>query len=124
MREHLPIVAMLRLGRTNAAQPKRDKRQPSRPVSLISETDARQFSFFVKEGSQFSFFVKEGGGRRRVLVDAQDFRALAQRCRDLLLIAIRPEVKEQLRLWAEDFDEAEAMEVAGVLAADAKIAEG
>ena len=44
-------------------------------------------------------------------MDARDFGALAQRCRDLLLIAVRPEVKEQLRLWVEDFDEAEAVEL-------------
>jgi hypothetical protein len=44
-------------------------------------------------------------------MDAQDFRALAQRCRDLLRIAVRPEVKEQLRQWVDDFeDEAEATE--------------
>ena len=44
-------------------------------------------------------------------MDAQDFRAMAQRCRDLLLIAVRPEVKEQLRQWVDDFEnEAEAME--------------
>ena len=42
-------------------------------------------------------------------MDAQDFRALAQRCRDLLRIAVRSEVKEQLRQWTEDLeDEAEA----------------
>jgi hypothetical protein len=44
-----------------------------------------------------------------VSMDSEDFRAMAQRCRDLLRIAVRPEVKEQLRQWAEDFeDEAEA----------------
>jgi hypothetical protein len=46
-----------------------------------------------------------------VFVDSEDFRALAQRCRDLLQIAVRSEVKEQLRQWIDDFeDEAEAME--------------
>ena len=45
------------------------------------------------------------------MMDAQDFRAMAQRCRDLLRIAVRSEVKEQLRQWVEDFEnEAEAME--------------
>jgi hypothetical protein len=44
-------------------------------------------------------------------VDAQDFRAMAQRCRDLLRIAVRPEVKEQLHEWVEDFEaEAKALE--------------
>lgn len=44
-------------------------------------------------------------------VDAQDFRTLAQRCRDLLGVAVRSEVKEQLRQWVDDFeDEAEALE--------------
>jgi hypothetical protein len=32
-------------------------------------------------------------------------RARAQRCRELLRIAVRPEVKEQLREWAEEFEE-------------------
>ena len=36
---------------------------------------------------------------------------MAQRCRDLLRIAVRPEVKEQLREWVEDFEaEAKALE--------------
>jgi len=44
-------------------------------------------------------------------MDCDDFRALAQRCRDLLQIAVRSEVKEQLRQWIDDFeDEAEALE--------------
>jgi hypothetical protein len=44
-------------------------------------------------------------------MDAQDFRGLAQRCRELLRIAVRPVVKEQLRQWVDDFeDEAEAIE--------------
>ena len=44
-------------------------------------------------------------------MNAQDSRALAQRCRDLLRIAVRSEVKEQLRQWVVDFeDEADAME--------------
>ena len=44
-------------------------------------------------------------------MNAQDSRALAQRCRDLLRIAVRSELKEQLRQWVVDFeDEADAME--------------
>jgi hypothetical protein len=36
---------------------------------------------------------------------------MAQRCRDLLRLAVRPEVKEQLREWVEDFEaEAKALE--------------
>src|SRR5207247_1742270 len=53
------------------------------------------------------------GGRkaRAAMLDADDMRAKAQRCRDLLRIAIRPEIKEQLRQWAEEFEEeAEALE--------------
>jgi hypothetical protein len=51
------------------------------------------------------------GRKATVAVDAQDFRALAQRCRDLLQVAVRPEVKEQLREWVVDFEnEAEALE--------------
>jgi hypothetical protein len=54
-------------------------------------------------------------------------RALAQRCRDLLRIAVRSEVKEQLRQWVDDFeDEAAAMGRlnAPKRAADAETAEG
>ena len=44
-------------------------------------------------------------------MDAQDLRALAQRCRELLRVASAPEVKTQLRDWVEDFEaEAEAIE--------------
>jgi hypothetical protein len=36
---------------------------------------------------------------------------MAQRCRDLLRVAVRSEVKEQLREWVDDFErEAEATE--------------
>ena len=46
-------------------------------------------------------------------MDAKDFRALAERCRELLRIAVRDEVRTQLRQWAEDFDaEANAAEKA------------
>jgi hypothetical protein len=39
------------------------------------------------------------------MLDPADMRARAQRCRELLRIAVRPEVKEQLREWAEEFEE-------------------
>ena len=35
--------------------------------------------------------------------DASFFREKAQRCRELSEIAIRPEVREQLGVWAEEF---------------------
>ena len=35
--------------------------------------------------------------------DASFFREKAQRCRELVEIAIRPEVREQLGVWAEAF---------------------
>ena len=45
------------------------------------------------------------------MLGPDDMRSKAQRCRDLLRIAIRPEAKEQLRQWAEEFEEeAEALE--------------
>ena len=44
-------------------------------------------------------------------MDELDFRAKADRCRELMRIAGRDEVREQLRQWAEDFDaEADALE--------------
>ena len=47
-------------------------------------------------------------------MDEQEFRAMADRCRELLRIAVRDEVREQLRQWAEDFDaEADALEQVG-----------
>lgn len=43
--------------------------------------------------------------------DAEYFRDKARRCRELLRVAIRPEVIEQLGRWAIEFDEeAEAAE--------------
>jgi len=45
------------------------------------------------------------------MLGPDDMRSKAQRCRDLLRIAIRPDIKEQLRQWAEEFEkEAEALE--------------
>lgn len=56
------------------------------------------------------------GGRERVLrlevlamADARYFARKAERCRELLMVARVPEVIEQLRLWAADF-EAQATE--------------
>jgi hypothetical protein len=44
-------------------------------------------------------------------MDAQQFRALADRCRELSRIAARDEVRDQLREWAHDFEaEADAAE--------------
>ena len=36
--------------------------------------------------------------------DAGYFRQKAQRCRELMSIAIAPEVREQLALWADGFE--------------------
>ena len=47
-------------------------------------------------------------------MDEQEFRAMADRCRELMRIAVRDEVREQLRQWAEDFDaEADDLEQVG-----------
>jgi hypothetical protein len=46
-----------------------------------------------------------GGERRDDMLDPDDMRTRAQRCRELLRVAVRPEVKEQLREWADDFEE-------------------
>ena len=46
-------------------------------------------------------------------MNPRQFRALADRCRELQRIAARDEVRQQLRQWADDFDaEAEAVETA------------
>ena len=42
-------------------------------------------------------------------MDARTLRAMAQRCRELLRIAAKPEIRDQLRQWLDDF-EAEARE--------------
>ena len=42
-------------------------------------------------------------------MNAREFRAMADRCRELHRIAVRDEVREQLRRWTEDFV-AEAIE--------------
>ena len=55
--------------------------------------------------------LQREGERQRFPMDAQGFRALAQRCRDLSQIATLSEVREQLREWVDDFEaEAEAAE--------------
>ena len=44
-------------------------------------------------------------------MNARQFRAMADRCRDLVRVAARDDVREQFRQWAEDFDrEAEALD--------------
>ena len=40
-------------------------------------------------------------------MNAREFRAIAERCRELQRVAVRDDIREQLRQWAEDF-EAEA----------------
>ena len=46
-------------------------------------------------------------------MNADDFRGMADRCRELLRVAVRDDVREQLRQWAEDFEaEAKAIEEA------------
>lgn len=46
-------------------------------------------------------------------MDAEGFRALAARCRELVLVAVRDDIRRQLRQWADDFEtEAEAAEKA------------
>jgi hypothetical protein len=44
-------------------------------------------------------------------MDAAGFRALADRCRELTRVAVRDDVRRQLRQWSEDFEaEADAAE--------------
>ena len=51
------------------------------------------------------------GEEGRASMDAQDFREMVQRCHELVRVAVRQEVRDQLRVWAEDFEsEAEAIE--------------
>jgi hypothetical protein len=38
-------------------------------------------------------------------MDGRYYRERAERCLLLSAIAIRPEIKDQLRLWAHDFDD-------------------
>ena len=37
-------------------------------------------------------------------MNAREFRAMADRCRELQRIAVRDEVRQQLRQWVEDFE--------------------
>ena len=44
-------------------------------------------------------------------MDADKMRAIADRCRELSRVAVRDDIREQLRQWAEEFDaHADAME--------------
>ena len=46
-------------------------------------------------------------------MDAQYFRGLADRCRELSRVAVRDDIRQQLRQWVDDFEaEAEAIETA------------
>lgn len=38
-------------------------------------------------------------------MDADYFREKARRCRSLRTTALRPEVKQQLRLWADEYED-------------------
>jgi hypothetical protein len=52
-----------------------------------------------------------GCGSRGSPMDAADFRAMAERCRELSRVAVRDDVRRQLRQWERDFEaEAEAVE--------------
>ena len=56
-------------------------------------------------------FLVTGGEKGRLAVNAREFRAMADRCRELQRVAVRDDIREQLRQWAEDFDdEADAIE--------------
>jgi len=57
----------------------------------------------------WSYCWGSGGEDRRM--DAEDFRAMAERCRELGRVAVRDDVRRQLRQWERDFEaEAEAVE--------------
>jgi hypothetical protein len=44
-------------------------------------------------------------------MDPDKMRAIAARCRELSRVAVRDDIREQLRQWAEEFEtHAEAME--------------
>ena len=46
-------------------------------------------------------------------MNAGEFRAMAERCRQLQRVAVRDDVRDQLRQWVNDFeDEAENIEKA------------
>ena len=46
-------------------------------------------------------------------MNAREFRAMADRCRELQRVAVRDDIREQLRQWAIDLeDEAERVEKA------------
>jgi len=54
-------------------------------------------------------------------MNAREFKAMADRCRDLQRIAARDEIREQLRQWAQDFEaEARAIENARDYSASAR----
>jgi len=43
-------------------------------------------------------------------MDAKTLRARADRCRELLRVAVRDDIREQLRKWADEFgDEADTL---------------
>jgi len=56
-----------------------------------------------KRRSRVLIIVEQYGCRNPTMPDASFFREKAQRWRELSEIAIRPEVREQLGVWAEEF---------------------
>ena len=52
-----------------------------------------------------------GGMEVATRMNARQFHAMADRCHELLRVAVRDDVREQLRQWATDFEaEAEALD--------------
>ena len=52
-----------------------------------------------------------GGMEVAIRMNARQFRAMADRCHELLRVAVRDDVREQLRQWATDFEaEAETLD--------------
>ena len=52
-----------------------------------------------------------GGMEVAIRMNARQFRAMADRCHELLRVAVRDDLREQLRQWATDFEaEAETLD--------------
>ena len=54
------------------------------------------------------------------MFDPEFFRAQAEQCRELLNVAVRPEVIDQLHTWVREFEEEAEKAEAGIALADAE----
>jgi hypothetical protein len=81
------------------------------PSSFRGRIEPRLCNFAVPHGARFRDGQPTGvltivaSMWRPALTDPDVFRERASRCRELLKVAVVPEIVDQLKVWAREFDE-------------------